>query len=193
MLPAFVMRQTEIDLHEGSPFRSFGFAHQMETGFLGRAIGFARVTRNAGADNILPRCGAPSVPRRHVVEVQIFALENFPAILTGISIALENIMPREFDLFFGQAIKHDEQDHARDANLERNGVNAFWMRLLKGKILPLRKIKSLKRPFLIGKDNVGVAFKKKAQRASRGANIDRLPEAIQNQNMLVEKRSHKFF
>lgn len=79
-----------------------------------------------------------------MIQVQITSFEDLAAILAGIAIALENIVPRKFNLFLGQSIEEAKQYHPWDAELERNRVNALGMRCLLRKVAPLRETVSLK-------------------------------------------------
>ncbi len=159
MPPAIVMRQAKIDLHEGTPFWSLRFANQVQTNFIGRAICFACIATNAGADNIFPRRGSAAIARNHVIQVEVFAFKYFAAILAGIIVALKNIMPGEFYLFFREPIKHQQQNHARHANSKRNGVDAFRVRFNLGKVVPLIEIKGLKSALIVAQNDVGMVFK----------------------------------
>ena len=65
-------------------------------------------------------------------------------------------------------------------------VNGFRMRLLPGKIVPLAEIEGVERAVVAVEHGLRVALKQQRQRPARGADIDRLPEAIQHQHMLVQ-------
>jgi hypothetical protein len=59
------------------------------------------------------------------------------------------------------------------------------VRILRGKIAPLVETKSLEGAVVIAEDDLGVALEKKSQGAARGADVDRLPKAVQHQNVLI--------
>jgi hypothetical protein len=65
------------------------------------------------------------------------------AVLTGIAVALENVVPREFDFLLGQPVEHDQQNDARDADFEGDGGDGFRVRLLGGEIAPLAEAEGL--------------------------------------------------
>lgn len=190
MLPAFVMVQAEVDLDEGTPLGPLGLSNEVHACLLRRVIGLAGVARDAGADNVFPNGRAAAVARNNVVQVQVLAVKGLPAILAGIVVPLKNVVPGELDLLLGQAIKHDQQYDPRNTELEGNRVDALGMRLLLGKILPLTKAESLKRTVHSAKHNLRMAFKEESKRAPGGADIDRLPQPVKHQNMLVQKRTH---
>jgi len=45
---------------------------------------------------------------------------------------------------------------------------------------------------LVGPDHLGVPLVKKGEGTTRRANIHRLPEAVENQNLIVEERMQRF-
>src|SRR5665213_3184552 len=98
MFPTVVMHP-EIDLDERAPLRPLGFAHQMNARFLRRAIGLLRVAADARAHDVFPSRRSAAIARDDMVEIQVLPLVHFSAVLTGIAVALENIMPGKLDLF----------------------------------------------------------------------------------------------
>ena len=100
----------------------------MHSRFLRRAIGFAGIARNTGANNIFPCRRAAAVARDDMVEIQILALKNLAAVLAHVFIALKNVVPREFDFLLWQSIEHDQQDHARHPDAKGDGLDRFRMR-----------------------------------------------------------------
>src|SRR5258706_12830943 len=67
------------------------------------------------------------------------------------------------------------------------------MRFLVGEIVPLVEIVGLEGAVVTVKHRVGVALEQKRKRPASGAHVDRLPEAIEHQHMLVEHRIHNAF
>jgi hypothetical protein len=108
------------------------------------------------------------------------------AVLARVLIALKNIVPREFHFLFRQPIKHHQQNHARHPNAKRNRLDRFGMGLTQGKIVPFGKIVSPEGTVVGAENRLGVTLKEKRQRTTRRADIDRLPEAIQDEHMLVQ-------
>jgi hypothetical protein len=189
MLPTIVL-DAEVDLDKRAPFRTLRFSDQMHAGFQRGQVGLLSVAPDAGAHNVLPRCGAAAIARDDMIEIQIFALKNMAAVLAGVAVAFEDVVTREFDLLFRQPVKHHQQDDSRNPDFEGNGGDGFRVRLLLGKIAPLVKTECLESAVGIAEDNLGVPFKHKSQRASRRANVDRLPEAVEHQHVLIEKGAH---
>lgn len=116
MLPAIVLVQTEIDLYKWPPLRTLRLADEVHPGFLRRAIGLLGITRDAGTNNVFPGGGAAPVARDNVIEIQVFAIKSFAAVLAGVFVALENVVTREFDLFLRHVVIDHQEDDARDPN-----------------------------------------------------------------------------
>lgn len=185
MFPTVVLMEAKVDLHEGTPLRSAGFANEMHAHFLRGVIGFEGVAGNAGANDVFPRGRPAAVARDDVVQVQILAIQSLAAVLAGAVVTLENVVPGELDLLFGKAVEDDQKDDARDANPERNGVNALGVRFLFGEVLPLVEIVSLKGAVFRAEHHLGVAFEQQRQGAAGGADVYRLPQPVEDQHMLV--------
>lgn len=64
-----MLLEMQIDLHERTPLGLLGFTDQVHTGFMRRAVALARVTADAGANNVLPRRRPAAVARNYMVEV----------------------------------------------------------------------------------------------------------------------------
>ena len=47
-----------------------------------------------------------------MVEIQVFAVEDLAAVLAGVFVPLEDIVPRKLDLLLGQMVVNDQQDYA---------------------------------------------------------------------------------
>jgi len=178
MFPTVVPVQGEVDLDKRPPLRALGLANEVHAGLVGGAVGLARVAWNTGADNVFPARRAAAVPRDDVVEVQILPLENFPTILAGVLVALKDVVPGEFHFFLGHPVIHEQQDDLRDADAEGDGVDGIVLRSAGGDIAPLVKTKRAKRAVGIVHHHLGVALKKQGERATGGADIDRLPKAV---------------
>ena len=73
--------------------------------FLRQPVAFARITFDARTDHVFPSCRSSAIARNHVVEIQIAAFENLAAILAGVLVALENVVPGKLHLFLWQPIE----------------------------------------------------------------------------------------
>jgi len=153
--------------------------------FLRKTVAFAGITGNAGANHIFPRRHSAAVPRYDMIEIQVTALENLAAILAGIFVALENVVTRKLHFLFRKAIEKEQHDHARDANLPRNGRHHFVFWRGRGKIAPTLEIVRQKIVGFIRRDDLGVACINQSEGAPRRADVHRLPQAIEHQNVTV--------
>ena len=69
-------------------------------------------------------------------------------------------------------------------------MDAVRMGFLHGKVPPLREAESLKSSAFVIKDDLGMSFEQKAESPTNSADIYCLPQAIQNQHMLVQVSGH---
>ena len=144
LLPTVVLVEAEIDLHEWTPLGSLRLLYQMHSRFLRCAIGFASVARDAGANDVFP-CRRPAmIARNDVIEIQIFAIKFFPAVLAGVAVALENVVSRELHFLFRHTIISEQQDDARQADAEGDGFDGLWVGRLLGQIVPRGEVVGLK-------------------------------------------------
>ena len=130
MFPAFVVLEAEVDLDEGTPFGPAGLADEVHADFLRGVIGLEGIAGDTGADDIFPGGGAAAVAGDDVVEVEVLSVEDGAAVLAGIFVAFEDVVPGELDFLFGKAVKDGEQDDAWDAEAEGDGGDGFRVRLL---------------------------------------------------------------
>ena len=80
-----------------------------------------------------------------MVQIQFFAFENLPAVLSGILVAFEDIMPSEFHFLLRHPIEQHQHNHARHPDSEGYRADALGMWLLAGDVVPLLEIVSLER------------------------------------------------
>jgi len=175
----------EGQMHERPPSRTIRLADQVHAGLMRELVALARITRDTRADDVFPSRHAATLTGDDVIEIQIVAVKNFAAVLAGIFVTLENIVPREFDLFLRQAIKQEQHNHARNADFEGNGMHHLRFRFALGKVAPASKVVSEKVVCSVSRDNLGVPLTKQRKGAADGAYVDRLPEPIEHKNLPV--------
>jgi len=95
MFPAIVRDGIEGDIHERPPLRSLWFADEMHSSLYRRAVRFASVARNTGADDVFPIRQAAVIARNDVVEIQLAPVKTLRAILASVPVALEDVVPGE--------------------------------------------------------------------------------------------------
>ena len=183
--PAFVLRRRKCDVHKRAPLRALRFANQTHLRFPRQTVALARIARDTGANHVLPDGESASVARHDMIEIQVVPLKNLAAVLAGVLVALENIVPREFHFLFRQPIEEEQHDHTRHPNLPRNRGDDFVIGRGGGEVAPTVEIMRQEIVFVIGGNHVGMARVNERERAPRRADVDRLPEAIQHQNLTV--------
>lgn len=191
MPPAVVMMPGVSDIHERPPFGTLRFADELHPDLMRQAVAFFGVTGNAGADNVFPsRLSAP-VAWVNVIQIEIRALKNQPAVLAGVPVPLEDIMPGELNFLFREALEKQQHNDSGDADVHRYGFDHFGLGIGLRKIAPAHEIMSQKIVSLIGRNHLGVALIKERESPPDRTRVHRLPEAIEHKNRLIENGIHK--
>src|SRR5258705_9019865 len=114
------MLEADVNLHKRTPFRPLGLTNQAHARFGRRAIGLLGITRHTRANDVFPGRRATTIAWNDMIEIQVLAVELSAAILAGVAVALENVVPRELHFLLGHAVEQHQQDHARNATSERD-------------------------------------------------------------------------
>ena len=130
MFPAIVGDGADGDVDEWTPLRTLRLLDEVHAGLGRRAVGFARVARDTGADDVLPRGRPSTISRDDVVEVQLAAVETLAAILAHIVVALENVVARELHFLVRKAVEKSGPGVAQ--LMVKSWMNALLEALLKG-------------------------------------------------------------
>jgi hypothetical protein len=185
VLPEIVLWGRKCDMHERPPFRSLRFANQAHVRFARKAIAFARIATDTRANHVLPRgCSSP-ITRYHVIQIEFAAIENLAAVLAGVFVALKHVVPGKFHFLLWKPIENQKHNHPRDANLERNRRDDFVIRRVCRQIAPAFEIVRHEIVRLIGRNNVGMTGIYQREGATRRADVNRLPQAVKHQNLVV--------
>ena len=136
MAPAVIDSTCKGDIHKGAPFWALRFLKQMHPSLVRQSIPLAGIADDAGTDDIFPSGLSSSVARQHMVDIELAAVEMFPAVLAGILIPFKNIEPREFDLLFWEAVKEAENDDSWNSDVKRDRLQHPRLRIRAGKITP---------------------------------------------------------
>ena len=120
-----------------------------------------------------------------MIEIQLVPIKNLTAILAGVFIALENIVAGKLYLLFWKSIEKQQHNHARHPNLPRNRGDDFVIGRGGGEVAPTVEVMRQEIVFVVGGNHVSMSRVNKRERAPRRADVDRLPEAIQHQNLTV--------
>ncbi len=125
VFPAFVEGGPEGEMDEGAPLWAFGFFDEAHSGLGWGAVGLAGVAGDAGADDIFPTGSAAVVSRHDVIEVEVFPVEKFAAILAGVVVAFVDVVARELHFAAWDPVEEENDDDAWDTDAERDGVDHF--------------------------------------------------------------------
>jgi hypothetical protein len=185
--PTFVLLARKSDVDERPPLWPLRFPNQCHVSLMRKAIALSRIARNTGADDVFPRGQAAFVARQDVIEVQLLTLENLAAILAGVVVTLEDVVAGKLYFLFRQSIEEEKNNHAWHPDPPRNRRDHLVLGLRGGErnIQPAREIMRREIVFVIGRDHLGVTLVKQRKSTTRRANIDRLPKAIEHQNLTV--------
>ncbi len=121
-----------------------------------------------------------------MIKIEIASIKDLSAVLAGVLVALENIMTRKLHFLLREPIEKQQHDHARHANLPRNGCDHFIFGRGRGKIAPALKVMRHKIVCPIGRNDLRVTGVNQRECAARRADVDRLPEPVQHQNLTVQ-------
>ena len=187
MPPTFVLGRGKGHLHKWPPLRSLWSSDQRHLRFLRKPVAFAGITFDARADHILPRGRSATVPRDHVIQIEIVPFKKLAAVLARVLVPLENVVAGKFYLLLRQPIEKQKHDHARDPDLPGNRRHQFVIGRGRRDITPAFEIVSQEIVRFIGRNDVGMASVDQRERAPRSADIHRLPEPIENENLTVKQ------
>jgi hypothetical protein len=123
LLPAFVARLAEVNMHKRIVLRPGRDADKREAGLLWGSAAFFNVTLGAGADHIFPVRFSAHTSRDNVVEGKLAGVVTFAAILAAVSVAGEDVAAIEFYLAAREAVVEQQTDNARDGDVEIYGGN----------------------------------------------------------------------
>src|SRR6266508_3832354 len=159
VFPQVVLRSGKRNLHKWPPLRPLRFADQAHVRFTREPVAFARITWDARANDVLPRRHPASVARHDMIEVEFAAVKNLAAVLAGVLVPLEHVVPGKFHFLLRKPVENQKHNHTRDTNLERNRRDYFVVR---------RVCRIYQR-----------------EGATRRADVNRLPEAVKHQDLTV--------
>lgn len=120
-----------------------------------------------------------------MIEIELAAVKKLAAVLAGVLVALKHVVPGKFHFLLWKPIEHEEHNHPRDTNLERNRCDDFVFGRVCRQIAPAFEIVRHEIVPLIGRNNVGVTCIHQREGATRRADVNRLPQAVKYQNLIV--------
>jgi hypothetical protein len=187
MLPEIVLWSSKRNLDKRPPLRPLRFADQAHVCFTREPVPLARVTGDAGANHIFPSRRPATITRHDMVQIKVAPIEELPAVLARVLVALEYVVPGKFYLFLREPIEHQQYNHPRDPNLERDGRDHFMLGRVRGQIAPAFEIVGGKIIRVIRRNNLGMPRVNERKRAASRADVHRLPEPVEHQNLTVQQ------
>src|SRR4029453_2450984 len=120
-----------------------------------------------------------------VIEIEIASVEDLTAVLTGVLVTLKNVVTSKFYLFLRKPVEHQQHNHTRDTNLERNGRDHLVVGRVGGQVAPAFEIMRQKIVCLVGRNNVSVTGVDERKSTTGRADVHRLPQAVEHQHLTV--------
>ena len=186
VLPEIVLGRSKRDLNKWPPLRSLWFADQAHVRFTRKPVAFARIARDAGANHVFPSRGPAPVAWHDVIQIKVTPIEEFAAVLAGVLVSLKHVVSGEFYFLLRKPIEHKQHDNPRDPDLERDGRNHFMIGRVRGQIAPAFEIVRRKVVRVIRRNNLGVPCVYERKGAASRADVHRLPEPVEHQNLTVQ-------
>ena len=116
-----------------------------------------------------------------MIEVQIPTLLLLPAVLAGIRVPFEDILPGQLDLFFWDPVKKHQHNDPWNSDSKADGPNRILTLIILAELPPAMKIKGPEIvPRAIALHHLGVAHVKQAKGPADGADVNRLPKAVED-------------
>ena len=185
VFPEIVLRSGKRNLNKRPPLRPLRSADQTHVHFSRKSVALTRIAGDAGTNHVFPRrCSAP-IARHNVVEVEFAPIKNLAAVLASVLVALKNIVASELYVLFRKPIEKQQHDHTRDTDLERNRRYHFMVGRVRGQIAPAFEIVRQEIVGVVRRDNLGMTGIYQRKGAARRADVHRLPEAVEHQNLTV--------
>jgi hypothetical protein len=121
------------------------------------------------------------IPRDNVIQIQIPPIFQLPAVLAGIGVPFEDVLPSQFHLFFWNPVKKHQYNNPRDSNAKADGANRILTLIVLAELLPPVEIEGPKIiPCTITLYNLGMPHIQEAKGPPYGADMHCLPEAVQD-------------
>ena len=121
-----------------------------------------------------------------MIQIQVLAIESLAAVLTGVPVALEDIVPGELHLFPRHPVKKDEENHARNADAPPGSLHHVRVGFASAEVAPAFEVVGGKTP-VFRMHHLCMALAQKSKSPAGGADVNRLPQPIQDKNMSIEE------
>lgn len=185
MFPEVVLWSRKSNLYKRPPFWPLRFPYQTHVRFAREPVSLASITGDARANDVFPRGRSPAIPRYDMIEIEFAAIENMTAVLAGILVALEHVVPGKFHFLLWKSIENQKHNDPRDSNLERNRRDQFVVGRVCRQTPPAFEIMRHEIVRLIRRNDVGMSRIDQREGPTRGADVHRLPQAVEHQDLTV--------
>ena len=177
----------------------FGWrSNQMETGLFRGSAPFLHVARHAGTDDVIPTGAAAYRAGNDMVQGQFRGVKLLAAILTGITVAGEQVAPIELDLLPRELGKRQHPDDPGDGDGQSNRANPIVFGRLElvpegAELRPILEVVGDVMPVL-DVDDLGhgfvplVALEKQHEGAARTDDAHRHVMGIEQKDIAVQRR-----
>ena len=172
-------------MDEWPPFWPLRFSDQAHVSVTREPVAFARIAADARTNHILPRRRPSPVAGNNMIQIELAAIENLAAVLAGVLVALEHVVARKFHFLLWEPIENKKHNHTWNADLKRNRRDDFVGGRVCRQTAPAFEIMCHEIVRLIGRNNVSVTRINQREGATGGADIHRLPEPVEYQNLTV--------
>jgi len=140
VLPEVMLRRSKSDLDKRAPFWPLRFPDQAHVHFTRKPVALLCITCDARTNHVFPSCRPSAIARDDVIQIEVAPVKHLAAILAGVLVALENVVPGKLYFLFRQPIENQQYNHPRDTNLERNCRDHFVVRRVGRNIAPAIEI-----------------------------------------------------
>jgi hypothetical protein len=121
------------------------------------------------------------IPRDNVIQIQISPIFCLSAVLTGIRIPFEDVLPSQFNLFLWNPIKKHQYNNSWNADSKADGTNRILTLIVLAELLPPVEIEGPKIiSCTITLYNLGMPHIQEAKGPPDRADVHCLPKAVED-------------
>lgn len=186
MLPAFVGDSLEVEIEVRAPQRLLRRANGIHPRLFRGTARLSGVAVLAATDKVFPGGFSAEVARDDVVEVEVSLIHDVATILAGIFVPGKNVLAGQLHLFLRGLAVEDKKDYGRNRYPPIDAVNELELAIrLAREIAPIVETERSEGAVLL-KDRVRVALTEHADSPASGADVHRLPEPIEHEDIFSQ-------
>jgi len=119
------------------------------------------------------------IPRDNVIQIQIPPIFQLPAVLAGIGVPFENVLPSQFNFFLWNPVKEHQYNNSWDADSKADGANRIFAIIILAELSPPMEVEGSKIiPCAITLYNLGMPHIQEAKGSPDRADVHCLPKAV---------------